>query len=240
MYPSSDAYIAMIEAESGQLAEVFAAGPADAQVPGCPDWDLKELVVHQGSVQHWATEVINTLSAPASRPEVGEPLDEWFAQGTAGLLAAFAAADPDTECWNFWPNAPQNVAFWHRRQALEVAVHRWDAESAVSDSPTPFSPEVGADIVDEFVHVMLRRQLGTKDLSALDGDVHLHCTDTDGEWTFEITDGHLCVVDEHRKAAVAAKGSASDLALLCYNRGDRSRVEIFGDQALLDRWLAIP
>jgi hypothetical protein len=77
------------------------------------------------------------------------------------------------------------------------------------------------------------------DLSDLVGDVHLHCTDTEGEWTFEAVDGAVQVLTGHAKAAAAVRAPASDLALFLYNRAPASRVELFGDTTLIDRWLTL-
>ena len=51
-------------------------------------------------------------------------------------------------------------------------------------------------------------------------------------------DDHLVVGHEHAKGDVAARGTASDLALLVWGRR-RPSVEVFGDEAALDAWLAL-
>lgn len=171
-------------------------------------------------------------------PDEAEDLVAWLREGAALVLAAIDATDPEAPCWNLWKTADKTMGFWHRRQANEVSVHRWDAESAVG-ATTPFEAAIAADIVDEWVHVMLPRAIERdgRDISLLTGDAHLHCTDTPGEWTFEMVDGAVVVSNEHRKSTVAARGPAADLALLVFNRGDRHGVDIFGDTELLDRWI---
>lgn len=232
-------YLGVIGTESRRFVEILRAGPLDARVPGTPDWNLGELGAHLIDVQRWATHIVETGTPPTTDPTVdAEHPADGLEQSHQALIAALEAADPDAACWNFTPTAPQTKAFWFRRQANEVAMHRWDAESAVTDDVTALAPEIAADAIDEFVHFMLPRVIQREqlDLSDLTTDVHVHCTDVEGEWTFEVVDQQLLVVAEHRKAAVAVRGPASDLVLFLYNRGRSDAVEIFGDTAEFDRW----
>jgi len=167
----------------------------------------------------------------------GTPADALEASFQA-LVAALNAADPEAACWNFTATAPHVASFWFRRQANEVAIHCWDAASAVSATPPDIPAEVAAQIIDEFVHVMMPRVIDREgiDVSTLTGDVHVHCTDVPGEWTFEIIDGEVAVSDTHRKAAVAIRGTASNLAMFLYNRIGDDDVEIFGEASELEKW----
>lgn len=232
-------YRQIIADESARFNEIIATGPLDATVPGAPGWTLADLCRHIGDVQRWATYVI-TEGGPGAADEDNRTVDEVvtaFPSYTAGLLAAIDGLDPDAELWNF-TDGPQIGSFWLRRQALEVTIHRWDAESAVSDNPPAIPAELAADVLDELVHVFVGRVITREgiDVTELPGDVHLHCTDTEGEWTFEIVDGALVVVDEHRKSNVAVRGPASDLALFMYGRTRSDQVEVFGDEAALAGW----
>ena len=76
------------------------------------------------------------------------------------------------------------------------------------------------------------------DKGALVGDVHLHCTDVDGEWSFEAMNGEYVLHDGHRKAAAAVRAPASDLYLYLLNRVGADKVEHFGDEALITGWLS--
>lgn len=232
-------YRQVIADESARLFEIIESGPLDASIGATDDWKLGDLARHIGDVQRWATYVIEH-GGPGEPAEDTRTVDEAvaaFPTYTAGLLKALDGLDPEAELWNF-TSGPQVGAFWLRRQALEVAVHRWDAESAVSDAPTPIPAKVAADVIDEFVHVMMPRVIDREniDVASLPGDVHLHCTDTKGEWTFEIIDGALVATDEHRKSAVAVRGGASDLALFVYGRLGSEAVEVFGDTDALAAW----
>jgi len=69
--------------------------------------------------------------------------------------------------------------------------------------------------------------------------VHLSCSDVEAEWTAEVVDGELVVANERRDAAVSVAGNASDLALFLHRRVTDQHVNILGDHALLDRWIAL-
>jgi uncharacterized protein (TIGR03083 family) len=208
------------------------------RVPSCPEWDLGDLAVHMGVVQRWATHIISNGVMPETMPEGGrEHAAEFLAAGLKPLLEAIDGANPDDAAWNFTGMA-QTKAFWPRRQALEVTMHRWDADAAVG-AQQPLDAVLAAATVDEYLHLLVPRMIRRNklDLHGLTGDVHVHCTDTAGEWTFAAVEGLYAVTDEHRKAAVAVRGAASDVALFLNNRGDGQNLEILGDREVLDSWL---
>ena len=68
--------------------------------------------------------------------------------------------------------------------------------------------------------------------------LHLHQTDGEGEWMLSSLNDQLVVGNEHAKGDAAARGTASDLALLVWGRR-RPTVEVFGDEAVLNAWLAL-
>jgi uncharacterized protein (TIGR03083 family) len=140
--------------------------------------------------------------------------------------------------WNFSGTA-LTAAFWTRRQALETAVHRWDGEAAVGP-PAAIEPALAVEGIDEIFAVFAPlRRAGAEPLE-LGGSVHLHATDAEGEWTISAPDGELTVERGHAKGDVAVRGPASALYLMLWRRIPPSDAELtrFGDEALLDRWLA--
>ena len=108
----------------------------DAHVPTCPDWLMRDLVVHLGGVHRWATFILESgraerpgredAAALFVTPGDGELLD-WYRSGHEALLKAIAGGSPQATTWTFF-DAPSPLAFWARRQAHETAVHRVDAE----------------------------------------------------------------------------------------------------------------
>lgn len=231
-------YLATIASESDRIAQALARGPLDAPVVDCPGWTLRDLGVHLGDVQRWCTQIVITGLPSESEHDLGDAdLESWFQVGTTGLLRALEDASPDAECWTL--SGTGTVSFWHRRQALEAAVHRWDADAATG-STVPIDPTIAADVVDEWIDFRVRRKFSqdSANFTVLGGNVHLQCTDVPGEWTFGIADGQLVIVEEHQEAAVSVKGTANDLALFVYRRGNDAEVGIFGDTDLLSRWFS--
>jgi uncharacterized protein (TIGR03083 family) len=215
----------------------------ELRVPGCPDWNLRELAIHMGQVQRWATAIIAAPEAPASytpHPDHdGSDPGDYLANGVDALVGALDDADMDAPTWTF-VGVPQTKSFWLRRQAIEVAAHRWDADDAAG-SAGALPADLAADSIDEHLRLMMPRIVRrTKaDIGGLIGDVHVHCTDTEGEWTFDVHEGALRISSGHAKATTAVRGPASDVALFLFNRVPVDRVEVFGDHSLLNAWLHI-
>ena len=138
-------------------AEALLAHGWSAQVPGCPDWRLNDLVRHVAEVQHfWAWVVRTRAPDPSAYPEPPRhPDDEllgWLDAQHAELETALAGADPAERVWT-WA-AQQDVAFVLRRQLHEAVVHTVDVEQVLGDiRPVPTS--VGLDGLDEWLDVIV-------------------------------------------------------------------------------------
>ncbi len=238
----SDQHLDAIARESAVLADAAERAGLDASVPSCPPWTVRDLVTHIGGVQRWATTVVTTRpTEPLVRTEPTDlpPPDglvAWFRAASAGLVDALGAAGPDVPVWTFLPGG--TTAFWFRRQAHEVAVHRVDAEQA-GGVAAPIATDLAADGIAEWLEIVTRRGA---DVLRGDGEtVHLHCTDTregEGEWLVTLTPDGPRIEATHAKGDVAARGTASDLELVLWGRGDVAGLEVFGDAALLERLLA--
>jgi uncharacterized protein (TIGR03083 family) len=230
-------YLAAITAESNALADAAAVTSFDAPVLSCPGWTMIDLVVHAGLVQRWATEVVATNAQ--ERPAFGEAprfsgseeLADWFREGSAGLVAALVAADPDAPVWSF--AFDRKVTFWFRRQAQEVSIHRWDAE-LTAGAPTPLDAVLAADGIDEWLGILAVRGVGALAEGEAETTIHLHCTDVDGEWLVRRSPDGLDIERAHAKGDVAARGTASDLDLYLWGRIPVDALELFGDPALLE------
>jgi uncharacterized protein (TIGR03083 family) len=172
-------------------------------------------------------------------PEQPIEIERWFRSGGEALLAALRKADADQPTWTW--GADQHARWWSRRQLHETGVHRADAELALGREPM-FEASVAVDGVDEFLGNLPYATFSpvTKDLKGDGETVHVHCTDTDGEWLIELNPKGFTWQHGHAKGDVAVRGAASDLLLLLYGRRkpEGERFQIFGDAALLDRWLA--
>jgi uncharacterized protein (TIGR03083 family) len=232
-------YATHVRADGRRLADV-AEGHLAAPVPSCPEWTVADLVFHVGEV-HWfwrqiagqrATEMPELVRPKA--PE-GEALVPWLRDEVAQVTSVLEHADPSDPIWT-WTDQRDDIGWIQRRMAQETAVHRWDGEAAVGTT-TPIDAALAIDGIDEFLDVFL---IPYAQRSPAGGaTVHLHCTDGPGEWLVTMDDGAVSVSREHGKGDAAVRGSASDLLLLLWRRVSPDQLEVFGDRATLDRFLAV-
>lgn len=233
-------HLTLLQADAARIAEVAATG-STAPVPGCPDWDVPALVRHVGRIHRWVTMILTTR--PDERPKLpkvddapasGDELAAWSRAESGALVDALRATAADDLVWNWAANAARPATFWFRRMAQETAVHRWDAEAALGE-PRPIDPELAVDGIDELFDIwFVDRVAGVRTGSG--ETVHLHATDAEGEWLVRLGEDGTTVTREHAKGDVAARGAASDLLLLLWNRTDPSTVDVFGDVELLQRF----
>src|SRR5207248_3102791 len=110
--------------EAGELlvAAAWRAG-LDTPVPTCPEWDVRQLVRHQGGVHRWATGIVTTPRTEpwiVDLPEVvgtwpeDDDLLPWLTSGCRALADALRDAPADLACWAFL-DAPSPKAMWARR-----------------------------------------------------------------------------------------------------------------------------
>lgn len=227
-------YLAAIRRESD--AFYATAGKADPTrtVPSCPGWTIADLVWHLGEVHwFWATDIEMRATDPdtveAAKPDRPATYQDVLAFGRAQadhMISVLEQNDDATVVWT-WSPPHQTVGFIRRHQVQEAAVHRWDLQNAATGSPDAIDPEAASDSIDELLAVTLPWTVSDK--KPLTGTVHIHCTDTDGEWLIH-ADGRVEPI--HAKGDVALRGSASDLLLAAFKRTGTDRIEVIGDGAL--------
>ncbi len=219
------------------LAEADLAAP----VAHCPGWTLRDLIDHTGRIHRWAFEY-QLLPLDAARPPLppglGDRPDavEWLVDGLDALIERLAGSDLATPCATF--AGPATRGWWLRRQALETAVHRWDAQLAAGLTPAPVDPDVAEPGVDEWCELESGRWFRAQ--PDLELTIHLHATDDgvgDGEWFIGVTPEGMTWDHGHRKGDIAVRGSRSDLYLLVWRRVDPGALEVFGDVGRLDAFL---
>jgi uncharacterized protein (TIGR03083 family) len=223
-----------IATESGRLAAAVMNSDLDAMVPSTPQWSVRDLAHHIGTVQtFWAGNVTDQnpdqLTGRASTPfPEDSDLQAWLGSCTYSLLRALRDAGPDAPCWTFWP-APKTSGAVARHQAQEVAVHRWDADLAATGTPGPLPADVAADGVPEFIEIMIG-----SGAAALTGEVTLTAADSGDSWRVgsSQTPGHAA-----RKAEVQA--TASDLVLILYRRLTLPDEMVDGDPILVASLLSL-
>lgn len=225
--------LAVLRAEGDALVAA-ASKDLSAPVPSCPGWDVAELVRHTAEVHRHKASVIRAGDVAAPWPERERAPREtdlvldWYREGLDDLHRLLTETDPAQPARTWGTGS--TVAWWGRRMAQETAVHRWDAENAVGNA-SPVDPELAADGIDEFLAEFIPGE--EIQWQGRAGTVHLHCTDTEGEWTVGLRPGEVPIYEPgHSKGDAAVRGPASDLLLFVWRRVEASDVEVLGDETL--------
>jgi uncharacterized protein (TIGR03083 family) len=228
-----DTYIAHLDADGETLVAAAATAGMDAAVPGCPDWQVRDLLTHIGGVHRWAADHVAN-SRQGFESEAGaavgtgprdEELLEWCQAGRAELVKTLREAPEDLDCWTMVA-VPSALGFWARRQAHETAIHRSDAQAAAGETPT-YDPAFALDGIAEILEVFGSRRKGFEPgtlLLAPVGELATHVTLTDTG--AQVSDG--------TEAEVTVAGTPSDLYLWMWQRP--SSVTVQGDDAAAQRW----
>ena len=223
-----DEYLPVLQRANARFAEAAAeavlAHGWRARVPGCPDWELADLVWHLAEVQHfWGWIVRTRAQDPSGYPEPErKPDDEllaFLAASSAALETALDGADPAEPVWTWAPR--RDVAFVLRRQAQEAVVHTADVEQLLGDE-RHIPADVGLDGIDEWLEVFVPSVLpeGPPDGAH---PVVLHAVDADAERT---------LFPGTRPFPVAVlTGNAGDLLLALWHRLPMEVLTVDGDPA---------
>lgn len=226
-----DAGLLLAAAESGW----------DRPVPHCPEWDLAQLVRHTGEILAWMAAVVTARSHISRRalppaPEAQAELPLWYQQRLEETLHILSTTDPTTATWTFSSLDDHRVGWWIRRLAVEVAVHRWDAQHARNlATPMPVDGAVGAAGIEEFLTEFLPGLLDRAGpRSGLTGTLHLHATDGPTEWFVDLARPRL-TMPEHRRADTVLHGTRSDLLLWLTNRAP-ANLDVIGQPDIVTSW----
>ncbi len=234
------------EKEISALSAVVADAPDVAlDVASCPGWTVADLAQHIGAVHRWATLIVETEAAarvpfpqPASPWESADGWAQWIASGATPLLTALRSAGPLTAVWSWGPG--RTSGWWARRMLHETTVHRADAELALGVGDPVIDPVVAADGIDEFLFNLPSARRPYQHLASLPtgASLHLHATDTDGEWVIRFTDSGIAWERGHEKATTAIRGPVASLLLFTYGRlpAADDRLASFGDESIPPLW----
>jgi uncharacterized protein (TIGR03083 family) len=231
------------------------AGPAGAglgtPVPSCPGWNVAQLLRHLGAGLHWAAGIVagratampdDTALRVLSPDTAAGPvaLGDRLLAGATALSAALGRSGPDPAIWS---PVPGGAGFLARRFAHETLLHRADAVLALG-RPYAVPPAVAVDALDEWMWLgslphVLEFQPEQRTLLGPGRTVHLHATDTVGEWTVDLTGAAIRWRPAHEPAAVTVTGPVRELLLLVYGRRPLGDLPVAGDRELLDSWLSL-
>lgn len=226
-----------VEAQGHSFA-LSAQGAFRRPVASCEPWTVADLVWHLGEVHYFWNEIVRTGAAsPTSVPRITRPDDnelmEWYVGNLRALMSTLRGADPSASCWS-WAGMV-DIAWVIRRMAHETAVHAWDAASA-GGGMSHIEPALASDGIDEFLEWFLPNHRETA--LPIGGSVHIHCTDTHGEWLIMPDDAMgLHMTREHAKGSCALRGTASDVFLMLWRRLPITRAELIGDSSVATKFV---
>jgi uncharacterized protein (TIGR03083 family) len=239
-----DEYCDELDLEVDRFADALANADLAARVPSCPEWNVRDLTAHLGTVHRWAEHLVRTRAATPIRlgdPDLSEVevSDEWLRTGGHALSATLREADPDQSMWAW--GADQHVRFWSRRQLHETLVHRIDLELATG-ATSRVEPAVAADAIDEFfANLASDRDIAIASRPSHPSGERLKFRSKRGfgEWNVELRpEGYSFVGESGWFDAVVIGEPAEMLALVLRRRPLKEcDVSVEGDVPLVEYWL---
>ena len=255
-----DRYLSTFQINTRGLVAAARLG-LESPVPSCPGWTVADLVAHIGGVDwYWWNHVssraqdqtgfppravfdqypgipafLNASWDGKANPADAPPtLVDWYAEGARRLDEAFRELDPEEPIWHW---SGDNRAIVHiRMQAIETAVHRWDAENA-HGAAQPVDSDLARDGIDQHFEVMVPHGRSAREHRNGTGEsFHFHRTDGEGEWLIRFDGTDLTVTREHAKAGVAVRGTVSHLFLFLWGRVPATALDVVGDTSLLETY----
>ncbi len=266
------------EAAAFEAAARRAAGARAApDVPSCPEWVMTDLVLHLGMVHRLVARVVGErMQQPPARGDrswlglaeewagwlppgraprqdpVPAGLLDWFRAGAAQLAERFRATEPGERVWTW--SRDHSVGFWQRMQAIEAAVHRWDAENAVGTAG-PLDAALAVDAIGQTFEVMAPMRRAMAQAPPGQGErFAFRRTDGPETWTVwfdgeavrpggeAVRPGEAGGQDDGQdqgRPGIEISGTASDLALFLWQRPVTGRLDVQGDKVLLDRYFTL-
>lgn len=242
-------YVTAVESEGERFASAAENGGLDVPIAACPGWSMRELVRHLGEIHLWAAA---NVAFPKPRwlhvgeladlarywpdlasgwPQDGE-LVTWYRATHAKLVDVLRSAPVDVDAFTFLP-APTPLTMWARRQASEIAVHRFDAEHA-RGIVSRFAPAFAADMLDELLSgfAPLYQDVRTD----VDRVLHIVATDEHEQWWVTMSPSGMTTSRRGLDADLTLAGTAADLYVNLWNRTTGTNLELVGDGGVLDVW----
>jgi uncharacterized protein (TIGR03083 family) len=224
--------------------DLLAAAQTDwlRPIPHCPGWDAAALVGHMGSILSWMTRIVTTGERVGRADRESPPADRlalapWYSAHLDRTLEVLSGTPPDAPVWTFSSRGDRRAGWWRRRLAVELAIHRWDAQHAAGVPARPVNAEVAAAGVEEFLTEFLPGLLAQPGVEGLTGTLHLHTTDGPSEWWADLdARAGAVAVRRHANADTAVWGTESDLLLWLTNRAPTPTIEVLGRCDLAARW----
>lgn len=233
--------VGAVRNEGAAAVDTLAADPdTELPVPTCDHWSVGDLIVHLGAFCGFWTHVLcegtGRPLTPYPDPPEGSALVPWLAELHSHLVDQLESTPAATEVWT-WLAADHSAGFVARRCAHELAVHRYDAQSA-HGACEPIPAALAVDGIDEILGALLTTRDRTGDGTGR--TLSLHCIDAPTAWAVAIEANRVAVQRFDREETPAGQlsisGAASDLELTLYHRPALGPLEVMGDYTVLDEW----
>jgi uncharacterized protein (TIGR03083 family) len=214
-------------------------------VPHCPEWDAAGLVGHMGAILAWMDTIVTTGERVARRdretpPDGHAALASWYSGHLDRTIAVLTTTPADSPAWTFSSLGEQRAGWWRRRLAVELAIHRWDAQHAVGPAavpPRPVDGDVAVAGIGEFLTEFLPGLLAQPDVTGLAGTLRLSATDGPDAWHVDLGAPSGSVTGAGQSAAdTTVHGTRSDLLLWLTNRGPSPSISVSGRAEVADGW----
>ncbi len=230
-------YLEAIESDGRRLLDIAADSDLDLPVPTCPGWTLRDLVEHVAGANLWMSTCVSSGCTAQERilppgPVARDDLLNWSRQALDDVLTTLSTTPPETLVWT--PiRGPLGSLWWRRKAALEVAIHRTDAEGAVGLKSQTIDPRLALDGVDEYAEEFLPLMLlmvAEPPVTA----VLLSPNDIRDSRTLSL----IPAGDDRDPGAATVEltASASDLLLWMWNRVPDGTLTVHGDDAVVGWW----
>ncbi|MDT4999372.1 MAG: hypothetical protein QOK12_1477 [Mycobacterium sp.] len=156
-----DRHRAEITTQASLLAGHLDDADVTVPVPSCPGWNVSQLCRHVDGGLRWANEIVATRAAEPPPQEALRDLSDAtnadaagiavaLREAAAALSATLHGAGPGAQMWCPVPGG--GAAFYARRFAHEIAIHRADAALAMG-IPFELDADVACDGVEEWLEL---------------------------------------------------------------------------------------
>jgi len=247
-------YIGFVASEGDLFASAAEQGELSVRIAPCPDWDMRDLVRHLGMIHLWAAANVAFPESdwleveelpdlvrywPDLAGESGEYPDDaelvaWYRDTLANLIEVLKSAPADVAAFTFLP-APTPLTMWARRQASEIAIHRFDAEQARGIT-SQFDPHFATDMLDELLSGFATRPSSRRLDVERPQVIHVHAEDVGEHWYVTMNPEATETSREGDAADLTLAGMAADLYVLLWNRTPDSSIKTSGNNDLMDLW----
>jgi len=247
-------YIGFVASEGDLFASAAEQGELSVRIAPCPDWDMGDLVRHLGMIHLWAAANVAfpepdwldvqelpdlvrywpDLTGDAGKYPDDADLVAWYRDTLANLIEVLKSAPADVAAFTFLP-APTPLTMWARRQASEIAIHRFDAEQARGIT-SHFDRHFANDMLDELLSGFATRLTSRRHDVEHPQVVHVHAEDTGEHWYVTLGPEATETSRQGAHADLTLTGPAADLYVLLWNRTPDSDVAMSGNTDLMDLW----